>query len=129
MKAEYNVPKYGASFKDAIEKTNYEARIQIRNIAKVNAPKDTGALRDGIELEGTDLVTSHAPYSKPVEFGVAPREIEAKTAKYLHFIGEDGKDVFRKKVFQKARNPVPFMRLAAREVQKKIPQIFWEVVK
>ena len=130
MKAEYNVPKYADLVNKAVNETVQVARVEIMNTAKQNAPVNTGYYRENITLKGTDIIEASANYSAALEYGISnPVVIEPKNAKALHFTTKDGTEVFTKRVQQVATQPKSIMRNAAREVQKKIPQIFWEVVK
>lgn len=69
-------------------------------------------------------VIAEMEYSADIEYGTKPHEIQAKTAKALHF-KKDGKDVFVKKVQHPGTKPNPVMRNAAKAVQEQVNEI-WE---
>lgn len=95
----------------------------IQETAVNNAPRKTGVYQRSIDYDGDKTVTANANYSADIEYGTNAHEIKPVNAKALHF-KQNGKDVFYKKVNHPGTKPNPVMRMAARTVQKQIPQIF-----
>lgn len=95
----------------------------IQETAVNNAPRKTGVYQRSIDYDGDKTVTADANYSADIEYGTNAHEIKPVNAKALHF-KQNGKDVFYKKVNHPGTKPNPVMRMAARTVQKQIPQIF-----
>lgn len=95
----------------------------IQETAVNNAPRKTGVYQRSIDYDGDKTVTANANYSADIEYGTNAHEIKPVNAKALHF-KQNGKDVFYKKVNHPGTEPNPVMRMAARTVQKQIPQIF-----
>lgn len=95
----------------------------IQETAVNNAPRKTGVYQRSIDYDGDKTVTANANYSADIEYGTNAHEIKPVNAKALHF-KQNGKDVFYKKVNHPGTQPNPVMRMAARTVQKQIPQIF-----
>lgn len=114
--------------KQAIQDTVIKTGLRIEQVAKENAPVDTGNYRSQINYDGSNSVIASANYSADIEYGTKAHEIRPVTAKALHF-KKDGKDVFAMRANIPARPPVPNMRNAANQVQKEIPQIFKEAQK
>ncbi|MBQ3942818.1 MAG: hypothetical protein II669_00695 [Elusimicrobia bacterium] len=95
----------------------------IQETAVNNAPRKTGVYQRSIDYDGDKTVTANANYSADIEYGTNAHEIKPVNAKALHF-KQNGKEVFYKKVNHPGTKPNPVMRMAARTVQKQIPQIF-----
>lgn len=95
----------------------------IQETAVNNAPRKTGVYQRSIDYDGDKTITANANYSADIEYGTNAHEIKPVNAKALHF-KQNGKDVFYKKVNHPGTKPNPVMRMAARTVQKQIPQIF-----
>lgn len=95
----------------------------IQETAVNNAPRKTGVYQRSIDYDGDKTITANANYSADIEYGTNAHEIKPVNAQALHF-KQNGKDVFYKKVNHPGTKPNPVMRMAARTVQKQIPQIF-----
>lgn len=95
----------------------------IQETAVNNAPRKTGVYQRSIDYDGDKTITANANYSADIEYGTNAHEIKPVNAKALHF-KQNGKDVFYKKVNHPGTKPNPVMRMAARTVQKQIPEIF-----
>jgi len=97
MTVKVDVPDFSQFVKRVEERTTEYALIEIENIAKLNAPVDSGFYRNNIKRDvGESSVTANAEYSAVIEYGI------------------DGT----------RRAPTANMRNAGREVQRKIPQLF-----
>ena len=110
---------------DAVNELTAEVGTAIQETAVQNAPRKTGVYQRSIEYDGAYTVTANANYSADIEYGTNAHEIKPVTAQALHF-KQNGKDVFYKKVMHKGTQPNPVMRMAARTVQKEVPQLFKE---
>lgn len=110
---------------DTINDLTTETGAAIQETAVLNAPRKTGVYQRSIEYDGDVTVTANADYSACIEYGTREHDIRPVTAQALHF-QQNGKDVFYKKVHHKGTQPNPVMRMAARTVQKQIPQLFKE---
>lgn len=115
-------------WKQAIQDLTVKTGLKIEEVAKENAPVNTGNYRSEINYDGANSVIAFAQYSADIEYGTRAHEIKAVTAKALHF-KDGGKDVFVKKVMHPETKPNPVMRNAANQVQKEIPQLFKEAQK
>ena len=109
----------------AINQLTTETGNAIVETAVLNAPHRTGVYKKSIKYDGANMVIANAHYSAALEYGIQnPVEITPNPPKKaLHFTWQ-GKEVFFKKVKQKKMQPNPVMRMAARTVQKQIPQLF-----
>lgn len=123
-KVKFDIPNYSLMLLDANEKTVQEAGSKIEQYAKESAPVDSGYYRNNIMFDGKNEVVAHADYSAHLEYGTKPHVIKPQSAKYLHFKGKDGKEVFAKVVNHPGTRPQPIMRNAALKVQKDIGGIF-----
>lgn len=110
---------------DTINELTTDVGTAIQETAVLNAPRKTGVYQRSIEYDGDVTVTANAEYSACIEYGTQAHEIKPVTAKALHF-QINGEDVFAKKVMHPQTQPNPVMRMAARTVQKEIPQLFKE---
>lgn len=110
---------------ETINDLTVEVGTAIQETAVQNAPRKTGVYQRSIEYDGAYTVTANANYSADIEYGTNAHEIRPVTAQALHF-KQNGKDVFYKKVMHKGTQPNPVMRMAARTVQKEVPQLFKE---
>ena len=120
----FDVPNYSNLLQNALDSTIQEVGFSLVAEAQRTAPVDTGNYKNQIIFNGKDNVTANANYSAAIEYGISkPVIIKPKTAKVLHFKGDDGKDVFVKYAQQKARAPKPILRNAARKVQKQVGTI------
>lgn len=123
-KVEVKVPNYADMIARAMNNTIQEVGFKIEEIAKTNAPVDSGNYRNNIKFDNAKSVTAHADYSGAIEYGIKnPVLIKPKTAKALHFT-VNGKEVFAKYAMQKTRKPNPVMRNAGRSAQKLVKEIF-----
>lgn len=95
----------------------------IQETAVNNAPRKTGVYQRSIDYDGDKTITANANYSADIEYGTNAHIIEPVDKKALAF-QKNGKTVFAKKVNHPGTKPNPVMRMAARTVQKQIPQIF-----
>lgn len=95
----------------------------IQETAVNNAPRKTGVYQRSIDYDGDKTITANANYSVDIEYGTNAHTIEPVDKKALAF-QKNGKTVFAKKVNHPGTKPNPVMRMAARTVQKQIPQIF-----
>lgn len=126
-KVTFQMPNFSNMFEKAIDETVQEVGHEVENVAKENAPVATGYYKDNIAFDGKDQIVASANYSSPIEYGIQnPVLITPKSAKVLHFVNKEGQDVFVKWAQQKARNPNPVMRNAARQVQQEVDRIFKE---
>lgn len=124
-KVKFDVPDYTLLLNNAVADTRLEVGFRIEEVAKENAPVNSGYYRNQIEFDGKDKVTAHADYSAPIEYGINnPVIIRPKTARALRFT-VNGEEVFAKSVQQKTRPPNPVMRNAARTVQKEVGGLFF----
>lgn len=115
-------------WKQAIQDTVIKTGLKIEQVAKENAPVDTGNYRSQISYDGANEIVAQAQYSADIEYGTQAHEIKPVTKKALHF-KKGGKDVFAMRANIPARPPKPVMRNAANQVQKEIPRIFKEAQK
>lgn len=108
---------------------------RIATQARADVPVDTGALgrsimempqqyvpfrvSGGVEAGGG---AEGVHYAAPVHEGRGARVIRAKNAKYLHFWWQ-GREYFKKQVFQGPMKPRPFLRNAASRVFATDPDI------
>lgn len=123
MKVEIKMPDLD-KWIGAINQLTTETGFAIVETAVLNAPRRTEVYKKSIKYDGAYTVTAEAKYSAAVEYGIQnPAEIKPVTAKALHFFWK-GKEMFLGKVKQKQTQPNPVMRMAARTVQKQIPQLF-----
>lgn len=124
MTVKINVPNMANLVELATERATDVAIARVKEEAVQNAPAQTGELRRGI-VDDYDKkqVIATAKHSAPVEFGTAPHVITPKNGKALRFV-KNGKEIFVKKVNHPGTKPQPFMRLAARTVQKEIKTIY-----
>lgn len=122
MKVEIKQPDF-SKWIDCVEELTVLTGTAIQETAVQNAPRKTGVYQRSIEYDGDVTVTANANYSADIEYGTNAHEIRPVTAKALHF-KQNGKDVFYKKVMHKGTQPNPVMRMAARTVQKQVPQLF-----
>lgn len=124
MKVEIKMPDLD-KWIGAINQLTTETGFAIVETAVLNAPYRTGTYQDSIRYDGAYTVTAEAKYSAAVEYGIQkPVEITPNPPKKaLHFFWK-GKEMFLGKVKQKQTQPNPVMRMAARTVQKQIPQLF-----
>lgn len=95
----------------------------VQETAVENAPRETGVYQRSIEYDGAYTITANAEYSACIEYGTTAHEITPINKKALAF-QQGGETVFTKKVYHPGTQPNPVMRMAARTVQKEIPQIF-----
>lgn len=95
----------------------------IQETAVNNAPRKTEVYQRSIDYDGDKTITANANYSADIEYGTNAHTIEPVDKKALAF-QKNGKTVFAKKVNHPGTKPNPVMRMAARTVQKQIPQIF-----
>ena len=111
------------AFKKAVEDLTVKTGLRIEELAKENAPVDTGNYRSEISYDGAETITASAKYSAAIEYGTGEHIIEPVTAKALHF-KKGGKEVFAKRVHHTGTKPNPVMRNAAAQTQKEIPQLW-----
>ena len=101
-----------------------EAGAEGAQYARINAPFDTGALREsiGYRIEGDEIVISATvPYAPYVEYGTGmrgenptgPYVIRPVRAQALRFV-VNGRVVFAKKVTHRGIKAQPFLRPALR---------------
>lgn len=110
--------------KQAVEDLRIKTGLRVEQVAKENAPVDTGYYRSEIEFDGANTITAQADYSAALEYGIQHEyEIRPVTAKALHF-KDGGQEVFAKRVHHPTTKPNPVMRNAAAQTQKEIPQIW-----
>jgi hypothetical protein len=86
----------------------------------------TGKLHQSGVVEHQPMVHTivyRAPYSAAQEYGSPPHIIRAKNVKYLHWVGADGKDVFRKEVNHPGNPPRAFVRNAIAEGKATLEEI------
>jgi hypothetical protein len=104
---------------------------RIVDLAKRNAPRDAGRLREQIRADEAFFsglltmhggVTSHADYSVYVEKGTRPHVIRPRFARDLAFPWH-GRTAFFKEVHHPGSRPKPFMAEAAREAIVSDPEI------
>lgn len=110
---------------NAVNMLTVEAGTAVQKTAIQNAPRKTRVYLNSINYDGDKTITANARYSAAIEYGTKSHPIKVKNKQYLHFIGKDGKDVFKKEVLHPGTKPNPVMRMAARTVQKQIPEL-WE---
>lgn len=108
----------------AVNMLTVETGTAVQETAIQNAPRKTGVYQRSIEYDGDKTITANARYSAAIEYGTNAHEIKPVTAQALHF-RQNGKEVFYKKVYHPGTKPNPVMRMAARTVQKQIPEL-WE---
>lgn len=108
----------------AVNMLTVETGTAVQETAIKNAPRKTGVYQRSIEYDGDKTITANARYSAAIEYGTKAHEIKPVTAQALHF-KQNGKEVFYKKVNHPGTKPNPVMRMAARTVQKQIPEL-WE---
>ena len=108
----------------AVNMLTVETGTAVQETAIQNAPRKTGVYQRSIEYDGDKTITANANYSADIEYGTNAHEIKPVTAQALHF-KQNGKEVFYKKVKHPGTKPNPVMRMAARTVQKQIPEL-WE---
>lgn len=102
----------------------------VQETAVNNAPRKTGVYQRSIDYDGDKTITANARYSAAIEYGFDNYEENVK--EHIRNITQAfGKPLKEPKaVTVKAhtrtmnRKPNPVMRMAARTVQKQIPQIF-----
>lgn len=123
-KVKFDIPNYSFMLLDANEKTVQEVGDNIVQYAKESAPSRDNYYANNIKFDGKNEVVANADYSAHIEYGTKPHVIKPQSAKYLHFKGKDGKDVFAKIVNHPGTRPQPIMRNAAMKVQKDIGGIF-----
>lgn len=104
---------------------------EVRNMA----PVKTGRLRDSIHQEKIsplhiDVVVGgeRAPYATYVIFGTRPHVIVPVHAKALHFVTDEGEEVFTKRVMHPGYAGFPFPRLAIEFALQKFTQIFSQIL-
>ena len=107
----------------AINMLTVETGTAIQETAIKNAPRKTGVYLNSINYDGDKTITANASYSADIEYGTNAHEIKPVNAQALHF-KQNGKDVFYKKVNHPGTKPNPVMRMAARTVQKQIPELW-----
>lgn len=113
-------------FKKWIDLTNQltvATGTAVQETAVNNAPRKTGVYQRNIEYDGAYTITANAEYSAAIEYGTKAHPITPVNKKALAF-QSNGETVFAKKVNHPGTQPNPVMRMAARTVQKQIPQIF-----
>lgn len=108
----------------AVNMLTVETGTAVQETAIKNAPRKTGVYLNSINYDGDKTITANANYSADIEYGTNAHEIKPVTAQALHF-KQNGKEVFYKKVNHPGTKPNPVMRVAARTVQKQIPEL-WE---
>ena len=108
---------------DCINELTTATGTAVQETAVNNAPRKTGVYQKSIEYDGAYTITANAEYSAAIEYGTKTHEITPINKKALAF-QSNGETVFAKKVHHPGTQPNPVMRMAARTVQKKIPQIF-----
>ena len=116
-------------FKKWIDLTNQltvATGTAIQETAVNNAPRKTGVYQRSIDYDGACTITANANYSADIEYGTNAHQITPVNKKALAF-QSNGKTVFAKKVNHPGTQPNPVMRMAARTVQKQIPQIFGDL--
>lgn len=100
-----------------------EMVAQAKLNVQLNGHDKTGNLKNKIGWKKTGKmqyeVYSDADYSAFLEYGTKSHEISAKVARALHWIDENGKDRFAKKVFVSGIKPSPFMEPAFLETRRK----------
>ena len=127
VEKEYKAEESDKIIKQYIENLLEAFCIEMVTQAKLNIQLNghikTGNLKNKIGWRKTgDLqyeVFSDAEYSGFIEYGTKSHEISAKVAKALHWIGDDGKDKFAKKVFVSGIKASPFMEPAYLETLRK----------
>lgn len=93
----FNVPNYDRLLGSALEETKIKALAKVEEVAKLNAPVDTGFYRNNIRTSLSDSeVRADAEYSAAIEYGVSGT----------------------------ARQPNPVMRNAAKKAQQFIKDEF-----
>lgn len=125
MKVTIKLPDL-AKWINAVNMLTVETGTAVQETAIQNAPRKTKVYQRSIEYDGDKTITANARYSAAIEYGTKSHPIKVKNKQYLHFIGKDGKDVFKKEVLHPGTKPNPVMRMAARTVQKQMPQLFKE---
>lgn len=108
----------------AVNMLTVETGTAVQETAVQNAPRKTGVYLNSINYDGDKTITANARYSADIEYGTKAHEIKPVTAQALHF-KQNSKEVFYKKVNHPGTKPNPVMRMAARTVQKQIPEL-WE---
>ncbi|OPG13749.1 hypothetical protein B1L11_06465 [Microbispora sp. GKU 823] len=68
-----------------------------------------------------------ASYGADVEYGTKPHEIRARNAKALHWVDDEGNDIFRKRVWHPGTSPQPYMRPAFEKAIEPLPEILAQV--
>lgn len=107
------------AFYPVIEQVVDKAAAIVMEEMKKAAPVRTGRLRESIRIEEIsplhhDVVAGgqEAPYVLFVAFGTRPHIIEPVRAKALHFITDEGEEVFAKRVMHPGYAGYPFHRVA-----------------
>lgn len=101
-------------------------------VAQQLVPVDTGHLKNsiGVDFDPDGLGFDAGPtanYGAAVEYGTRPHVIKPKKAKALHWVDENGDDVFARRVNHPGTAPRPYMRpafeRAADQAERAIEQV------
>jgi len=121
-------PKADALCSVAVRKTGLDTVAGAQDLV----PVDTGHLKNTIGVDFTDDGKTFeagptASYGAHIEYGTRPHEIRAVHAKALHWVDEQGNDVFRRRVWHPGTSPHPYMRPSFEKATARLPEIVAQI--